>query len=109
MHQRWRSEECCASIMHLSWQMDLQPIESVPTDIINSYGGMCCSIMYTVGNKSNDCSGKVFHPVMYASGYVRYACKGHEVGCLWFLVVKTKVGDDITDTNVPFQTNKSNE
>ena len=37
---------------------------------------------------------EVLHPVMYASSYVRYPCKGYGVGCLYLLLLMPKTGGE---------------
>ena len=38
---------------------------------------------------------EVLHPIMHASSYGRWPCKGHGVDCLWFLLLlKPKTGGD---------------
>ena len=41
--------------------------------------------------KSIDCV-EVLHAIIYANGYVRCPCKGHGVGCLWFLLLMPNTG-----------------
>ena len=39
-----------------------------------------------------DWLGGVYHPVMYASGYVRRISRGHGIGCLWLLLLRPITG-----------------
>ncbi len=45
-----------------------------------------CELTWLIGRDLTFCE--------HASGYIRCPCKGHEIGCLWLLLLKPNIGGD---------------